>query len=429
MPRSVSSVRTPSNRNRPYTPPTTSGNVRKALKLLTDVASTAASHYVSAASNTFATNTGKQHGSDLSRRMSGASRRSSLLSNSTNVTTSTTRVAGVKRGSRKSVKRVASKRVKRSARPSKKFAAKVKVALAQTMPTGDYKFITQEAVTLDPNPNIQSVFYLGANTLTTPKCFEPERVMNAASACFNNATPLVNPTVVSAGSFSSANIKILMKRSKITYTMANQTQRTLNIRLVTCAPKQIQNTAYPITQWNNALTQEVTDGINLSGINNGYLYTGPSSCAAFNKWYSTSTKTVVLEPGQVYQYTMKGPENFMYEFEKFFNGLTYQQIQKMARFVIAIVTPDLTSSTAVVHQAAHAGFPATSGMLAVEAFHHYELAMPEQTGFVYPVVVAGQSQILNNRHKAKVYLTNYGTPVTAIRVEEENPVVFEAPPL
>lgn len=310
----------------------------------------------------------------------------------------------------------------------------------------------------------QMLFYLGfestsentlvdgncVNTTNTPWHFTPARVLDLASHAFNFKTSVsINPALGNTDMFitSTKNIKIHVKKSWVTYQIRNATERPYYMKIFVVAPKkqsEANTNSLVFDSWKEAIDNEISQSIVKSDPETSIrqMDLKPTAFAIMKQLYKFSETSVTVEPGQVFDFNLPGPEDFTYDFSKYWNpngatdGVVYQELQKMCRTVIVTAVPDLsinydTNDTAGTVYCIRAGNPTLNtasgqnvvGGICVEYRAFYDITMPEQTGFVYPAAPGTQVQPLNFRQSVKVYKNFFDVDAGSIdaRVDPEVP--------
>jgi len=275
--------------------------------------------------------------------------------------------------------------------------------------------------------------------------FDPVRVLNAASILWNGKTDVVDIKQPTPGpslkNFETTNgLNILARDLHTRVTLRNNSQRVYICKVYECAPKSVVDTGQTAIQfWTSALTQE-NGATNVNPLNNSIfeLYMYPQICKAFNQQFATQVTNVTIEPGQSYVYYMRGPQNFVYDYTKFYQDGNFSNLQKMCRHLFIVAHNDLVgfTDTGIIGGAAPGvarlnesdlGFRG-AGLL-VEVENVYKLGMPRKAGGISQV--AGTNQTLEYAHDVHAQRTHPDVNLTPtslpIRVDEENPIQPQAP--
>lgn len=302
------------------------------------------------------------------------------------------------------------------------------------MPRGTWQSIYSQIIPVLAAPggnDKQYVVTLGLGGISNH--FTPDEVMQCASVLFNSRTPTLVPpngNVPGVKEFDFRNFNVSVIKSFATYRFANRTQRTLTVKMYISYPK---NNAAPAmqTQWTQGLAEDSTGGLNIQGIAATQLFLDPRKTGSVRENFKLDMVEFVLDPGQTAFHTIQGPKAFMYDFKKFWQLNTYNNVRRnLTPDVTLVITTDLCGSNVAFGAGRPGGSAAVGVGLLVELEKYYKIAMPEQTGFVYPVVVVGAPQPLTLRKSPYVMLNYSDTKEgTAVRIDEENPLVLENPAL
>lgn len=351
--------------------------------------------------------------------------------------------------SKKLVKRgkVGFKKTK-SVKVNKVFKAKVAKSLEPKRVSAfcesrDFQYVRNE---LD---NAQTLFYLGKGSnlagesvldgnnqkYDVPWFFDPLRVMDLASVAFNKkAGSSRNVAFADAGNFdvTTACPKIHVKKSWVTFQIKNNTERTYYLKLYVIAPKKSQGTLDFYTQWSQSFTDENNRFVNISNPvrTARTLDTSPFLNEAMRTNFQFSVVDVTLEPGQAFDYVLPGPQDFVYDYGKYFVKAAYEGLQKMMRTVFVTGQLDMQinyGASAAATSSIRSGQPAYNsngtavGGLSVEYREFYDITMPEIAGGTTKAV--GAVTQLQLRQDVKVFNDYFTTAVNAndLRIDAENP--------
>lgn len=282
---------------------------------------------------------------------------------------------------------------------TKDFKDKVVKALADKTCSGSWDQISFDTIPISNIPlNGQAVNGLGAAFTGDYSnwAFDPEDILHAASVLWNNKSDSQGNRIwtnsqnlgiaESAGNGGNVgisdlklpgrskygmNVKITVKRCHEVYKMKNESQRTITLKIYLCEPRRVgvmgnqtysmplvdeapatstdlNNIGSPAQVWDSELRKQKASGMNMSNSIPSQLYNKPNLCPVFNKTYKTDETTVVLEPGQVYDYYINGPTNYTMNFSNFFQGagtdaILYNGVQKFMRYPLFTAYVDLVS--------------------------------------------------------------------------------------
>lgn len=332
--------------------------------------------------------------------------------------------------SRKRVKGVDFKKGKK-VKVSKDFKKKVDKVMAGHIYQGYYQSVFYGQSGLDQG-NAQTVFYPDFDGLNNGFLFTGAQFLNAASILWNGKpVPTAGPLIGDALNFDKEQTKMRIRRSWAVMQIRNNSQRTQYLKMFECKPKSMQNQADPLQQWAATLLEMQNSGAgtpfgeNALNTATGTLHADPKSLKSWNKWWSAEVTKYVLDPGQVVDYVINGPSDMDIDLAKFYNGVTYNSIQKQGRYVFGVVYGDLTSTTLAGQGRAPENAITGAGYdLVYECNTYYAMEQPDKAGIVGPAGAAGVGTPLQERHNAySIYVSPYIVSGSAIRVDEENPAL------
>lgn len=389
-----------------------------------------------------------------------------------------------KAASRHSGKNLNHKKMKK-VKVSAKFKAKVTKALAPKTVSGSWDQLSYDMLRVINFPNNQqAVSGLGQTVANdySDWAFDPEDILHAASVLWNgkadsqssrswaNLSNLgvslnvagTNPgdirQTAATGAFQLNN-KITLKKSWEIYKLKNVTQRTITMKIFLCAPK-IQgsktrdgtflpsagNTSTsPVTTlpeignpgvvWSKELAKQTVSYINVADTTVNQLYNEPNDCPGFNKIFKTDVTTIVLEPGQVYDYYINGPSNFTIDYNSLFvsgssaDSPVYQGIQKWMRYPLFTAWLDLAADSTNCGRFSASSLQGAKLGLAIERRFKYYIEMPESVGanFSTGSVITSSAFIENNLRRDCYFRVTYGlagaTDAQTINVQNPTMVI------
>lgn len=284
--------------------------------------------------------------------------------------------------------------------------------------------------------------------------FDPEDFLHAASVLWNGKADTqggrlwsdednighsqgsaaeLTDSRLSGTSRYSQNQKINVKRSYEVYRLKNNTQRTIIMKIYLCAPRKtgfknfstefkpplsnaigVVDTFAPIGNpgqvWVNELNKQVQSNINVGSATVFTLFNSPKDCPGFNGIYKSDVTTIVLEPGQIYEYYINGPTNFTIDYNKLFEGQgsdpnlpIFYGIQKWMRYPLFTAYLDLATDGV---NSGHIPPSATFGdrqAVAIERQMKFNLEMPESVGMNLGVPDAGGIGVAENNLRRDCY--------------------------
>lgn len=362
----------------------------------------------------------------------------------------------VKKGSKKTVRKVAIKK-KKDPKVSKSFVAKVNKALTPTHAHGSYTIVYPEGRVDFTGLNKQLVWD-GSNSTNAgvPNDgilhFTTDHFGAVASALFNQmpinfSGSCYNPTFTNR--LNIENTKFHVKNSWSTYEIKNNTQRVITLKVIECAPKRAgtyntanafstqwyQNTGggvlalvsnlvackTPVACWTDSVGEDFENEYSFKYNNAAFsqllsindLHLNPSSSPTFRQvWKSALLKEVVMEPGMQFKFFVQGPSNMELDYKKYWQNGIYMNVQKFSRGILFIAHEDLTSMGAI---GAASGRPSDTNLdskLCIERVDHYRIDVPQQ--------IYGTER--KDRYGFDVITTNIeGVPKT---IDVDNPVNF-----
>jgi len=343
-----------------------------------------------------------------------------------------------KRKSKKSVSRRKSSIPGKA--PTKRFRDMVKKSMKSKDPRGIMTEINcQNFNKAALGDNLQEHFYPG-NIGPGGIFFTPEHFVDAASVLWNSKPMALVKPIGGAGNFPFKTLRFRINNSYVTTEFKNNSQSTYYLTLTTLRPKSVDSFAGsdPLNFWSDILVQDgagvpVGNGANVSGVLKEFLGVSPNFLPGFKKFFEMDTEKFVLQPGQTTMYFCQGPKDFDFELAKMYNGDDFITAQKFSRWCFATVYTDLVSDTAgiggrLLNVVAGAG--ANLGLV-LENRYHYDLAMPEQAGFVTPAAFTGLVSTPLSQRGFKYAFQNYTPPsaggaVQVERVDDDQPANIEA---
>jgi len=140
-----------------------------------------------------------------------------------------------------------------------------------------------------------------------------------------------------------------------------------------------QNTIMdPLVVWENSMQDFL--GANLASATINNLNARPDACPQFNKFFHLETKTVQLDAGQDWTFTVQGPKNLDLDYRKFFKNGGFYSVQKFTRGVFFSVKTDLISGGGLNINKIGRFKLSSLGNIPVEINLVTKIAMPETTG-------------------------------------------------
>lgn len=255
---------------------------------------------------------------------------------------------------------------------------------------------------------------------------------------------------------NASEAEFTVSRSWEQYALKNNSLRTIYMKIYLCAPKRTgaeASTAQtdtgttgnidpilstPASVWVAGLAEDNRLGINVSNIPAISLGLSPTSNQFFNKSFKTDVTVITLEPGQTYNYFIRGPSDFHVSMQKCFEPSSnyaskdlLMNIQKYSRCPLFVWKDDLAfqgdSTHAGTSSRVSPSVPQTQ-LISVERTVFARFEMPEEAGVRLGVAgTAGNANIsLNRRAPAYFEATYTASGVGGFqRTDEENPITLQ----
>ena len=239
--------------------------------------------------------------------------------------------------------------------------------------------------------------------------------------------------------------KFTVKSHTESYRLRNNSKRTWTIDIYLCRPKKetselsqmiassvVQTLPYenplvgnPLMCWATGIQEEYNSAhFAINDVTPFSLFQKPTSIPYFNKCYKTQCTTIVLEPGQVYDYFIQGPSNMNVDVFKAWHAGYFRDVQKYTVYPMFVCRLDMVGDIAGVSRYPTRGQSASVGSILVERRYIVKLTMPEIVlgPEADPTVGLGSTmhQALARRYRSayKIYDESVETPV---KIEEEVP--------
>lgn len=292
----------------------------------------------------------------------------------------------------------------------------------------------------------QQQHYYHLNIGPGGQAFNPVHFQDAASVLFNSKTIGGTKSIGQANNFNMTTLKFFVKNSYVKTTFRNNSQRTITLKVTTCKPKSAASFAGndPLSQWDAALVKDQTQGggtipgQNVTAVGRSFINLNPMMLPTFKHYWDQEETKFELQPGQSQSWFLQGPKDWEFDGNKYYNGGTFVDLQKFTRFVycttIMDLVGDITGVAGRLKDPVNVGDTFQGNGIIYENTYHYDIKMPEQAGFVFPLGPAspfGLSQALNQRKGFTYAFKNYsGAQAGAVnRVDDENPAVNTATPV
>lgn len=266
--------------------------------------------------------------------------------------------------------------------------------------------------------------------------FTPAKFMDAAAILWNKKAMAQN-ALLSTGNFytytsetgvpqNTYRSNLYIKNSWVTFEFKNNSQRTITLLIRHCVPKLKFVDDNPLAIYTSA----ILDDSNASGNFNGPLvpYSGNvtesyakylndidvpwSFVDGFSKTWKYETIKIIIAPGETCKHSIQGPKNMNLNYNDIMKSGSqqfYSYFKKTSCSVVIGVLPDLVFAESIGEgqPANYTGrwvdFSANTDKtirnpISVEIKEHFDMGMPELTGFVEDPGTK-QTQMLNLRSK------------------------------
>lgn len=282
--------------------------------------------------------------------------------------------------------------------------------------------------------NKQRMDYLGVPTAFTPNDFlEAARILWKNGAQSPNSTP---PNYDSAVDFGLTNFVPTVINSYCKIKMRNNSTRAYHIDLMIIRTKKRAAGLDPrgdlIAQLDRREeSKEIGNaGGNVFDETVEKLGLMPTDVDGWRANWQPETITIILQPGQTYEYFVQGPKMQEINYAKILNGDVIEQDQKWTRYFLVRFHTDLISSAGTGGTAGTPGYFAETSALTggvwdgrgicVDQTYHTHMKMPEQAGFQYVSTTAGTEQALTKRRNAWARVQYTQDPEGAlVRIDDE----------
>lgn len=297
--------------------------------------------------------------------------------------------------------------------------------------------------------------------------FTPYKILDAASILWNRKA-MAQDATITTGNFStqldSANLNpkttplranIHVRNAYVTFEIKNNSQRPMTLYIRNCVPKTKFVENGPLQAFQAGVYRDLAIP---SGETNGPLVpyaegSNPNLARYFNDpnlpWslidnykrnWQHETITLYINPGETCRHSLQGPKNMTVNFNDLYKDGNYnidKFYKKTSAAVVIGVLPDLEFATVLsgervnqsgrwIHTSSTTLDKRVIHPISIEMKEHFELSMPEQTGFVFPTEKgAGVTQQLQLRMKKYASFFSGYNPAEADMVipgfNEENP--------
>jgi len=275
--------------------------------------------------------------------------------------------------------------------------------------------------------------------LSVPTAFEPLAFMEAARVLWKNAAqaPASTP-VATASDYVLTNFIPTVINSYVKIKFRNNSGRAYHMDLMIIRTKKRAAGLDPRGDLEAQLAARAeaataaNSGGNVTSDNLEVLGLMPTDVDGWRANWQPEVVTIMLQPGQTYEYFVQGPRNQEMNYAKLLNGSIIEPDQKTTRWFLVRFHTDLITSSGTADASGTAGYFAEIGNnstnlfdgrgIAVDQTYHIHMRMPEPTGFQYGASTAsGTEQELNKRRNAFARHNYFSSPVgTIIRIDDES---------
>lgn len=232
------------------------------------------------------------------------------------------------------------------------------------------------------------------------------------------------------------NMKIEVKEQYYIVKIKNLTARTISMCLMDISPKNVQEASYNTLQFiEGELTRTAPSGAAGSATQESRenplntvketLGFSPKLISSFRNAYTMDETYVTLEPGKEYYHKVKGPNNKVYDINKYFKNTVYRPFQKFVKQTLIRYWPDLVTTDTGLQVGRFTEATNTKPYgLAIEVEYFTKLKCPDQAGFQTPApaLLAGAVQPITQQGYAWMIKTWYGAQEgVVVDIEDENP--------
>ena len=247
-------------------------------------------------------------------------------------------------------------------------------------------------------------------------------------------------------SINPVDLKFTVRSHSESYRLRNNSKRTWTIDIYLCRPKKptseypgmIQTTTVqpipltpesplvgsPLQSWRIGIDMEYQLAHQaVNDITQFSLFQKPTSIPYFNTCWKTQLTTVILEPGQVYDYYIQGPTNLDIDTKKCWNSGFFRDLNKFSVIPMFVCRLDMVGPLLGTSRYPTRGQQVGVGSILVERRYITKLSMPDIVGG--PIAVGGlgtQYTHQNMSRRFRNFYKNYQPEVTdPVKIEEEVP--------
>lgn len=268
--------------------------------------------------------------------------------------------------------------------------------------------------------------------------FSPVQIAQAYDILWSKGGWTFPGTSLPASSIASLrqNTEIHVLEQSYRVNLKNNSARTLRVVLYDVSPKSVQQLTFGVLEFiTNELTRTAVTGAtgtllaeareNPTNVVKEVIGFKPKMLSSFSKFFSLDETVIYLEPGKEYNHVVKGPNDMIYKYQKFFVNGAFYNVQKFCKSTLVSITTDLVTDTlgsgvGRITDMTAAGNPYG---LAGEFYTYTKLKCPDQTGFQNPTTVTvGAVQPLGQKGYAFAIKNWYSDQNgNIVDIEDENP--------
>lgn len=347
----------------------------------------------------------------------------------------------------RSVKGKKRKLGKKPIKVSAKFRKKVLKAVQSKEPYGyvEELFAKKLSAAVDNAQVVANLFDGVSNqTGTLPseqgQYFSPTDLLHYASSCFNSkAFSSTVRTLTDAGNFGLAtgtfdilpSVKIFVRNWYVQHKIKNNSNIGKYVNIFECTAKK-PGDQYAYTHWVNDMVALYNSRIINTSTNIDFIGMSPAVSDNFKQYFDIKTTKTYINAGETFSYSVQGPQQKMYDYQKLRNADTFPMVTKGMKFVLVAFwnEPVVTTLSTVGY---YTDVITTSPYaLLVETKNVCTFSMPEQAGILIDVALPAPGTTagkpLNQRYTRK-FFKNYVAAQSGVilNMEEENPIDVSQP--
>lgn len=335
---------------------------------------------------------------------------------------------------------------KRKVKVSKMLRKKIKAVLATKGPTG-FVMETIPRQVMYVNDNAQTIFRASDlqcnskyNWGFTPTHF----YQHAAVLWAKQSWPAYRQDNRDLGLMNqySPNTRIEVVNSYYVVKLKNNSGRVITVKLWDFQPKSVWENAANAdintfvtnelvrTQYNTSSDANNQRGAeNPTSMNQYAIGFRPNMLTSVRALFKMQETIINLEPGKEYYHKVQGPQNFMLNFQKFYqDGNLYNPIQKFCKATLIALYTDLAVDTLGLQSGRWTEMsPEQPYGVACETEYYTKLKCPDQTGWINHKTDStfADSAVINNTAKGYAFaIKNWYTTQSGVTIhrDDNNPI-------